>query len=52
MGGGESGGSEPMEVAEEPEENFSSGEGEELLNEENNLPTWEELGLSYTEYNK
>ena len=52
MGGGESGGSEPMEVAEEPEENFSSGEGGELLNEENNLPTWEELGLSYTEYNK
>ena len=38
-------GSTPMEV---PEEGFESGEGE-LLNEEDNLPSFADLGISYTD---
>lgn len=44
--------SEPMEFeAEEvPEESFYSGTGE-ILNEENDLPTWNELGVSFNNAN-
>ena len=50
MGGGElptpeEVGSTPMEM---PEEGFESGEGE-LLNEEDNLPSFYDLGINYTD---
>ena len=41
----EEAGSVPMEV---PEEGFESGEGD-LLNEENNLPSFYDLGINYTD---
>ena len=44
--GGESAGAE-----EPPQESFFSGEGE-LLTEEDNLPSWKQLGLNYTDWNK
>ena len=39
--------SEPLEV-EAPEESFYNGEGE-LLTEENDLPSWEEMNMSFTD---
>jgi len=45
----EESGSAEMEVPEEPEESFTRGEGGELLNEENNLPSFSDLGISYTD---
>lgn len=44
----EEAGSAPMEMPEAPEESFSSGEGD-LLTEEDNLPNWSDMGLSYNE---
>jgi len=44
----EEAGSAPMEEPEAPEESFATGEGE-LLTEENNLPSWSEMGISYNE---
>lgn len=46
----EEAGSQEMEIPEAPEESFDSGEGE-LLTEENNLPSWSEMGISYNEVN-
>ena len=46
----EEAGSQEMEIPETPEESFDSGEGE-LLTEENNLPSWSEMGISYNEVN-
>lgn len=41
--------SEPIEI-ETPEESFYNGTGE-ILNEENDLPTWNDLGISYNDAN-
>ena len=39
--------SEPLEAPETPEESFYSGTGADLLNEQNDLPSFEQLGVSF-----
>ena len=42
--------SEPLEIeTEEPQENFLTNNGGEILNETNDLPSWNELGMSFTD---
>lgn len=47
LGGGESEPMEAPEAPEAPEESFYSREGAELLNEQNDLPSFEQLGVSF-----
>ena len=43
-------GSEEFELPEEPAEGFETNNGgSEVLNEENDLPSFEELGINYTD---
>ena len=42
--------SEPLEI-ETPEESFYNKEGNEILNEENDLPSWNDLNISFNEVN-
>ena len=46
LGGGEELESEPLEIPEAPEESFYTGTGD-LLNEQNDLPSFDQLGVSF-----
>ncbi len=46
--GGEEGGEEPAETG--TEENFYHGRGSSVLNERDNLPSFADMGLSYTQF--
>lgn len=46
LGGGEELESEPLDIPEAPEESFYTGTGD-LLNEQNDLPSFDQLGVSF-----